>query len=563
MIPMSKVFQGRTLNFVVPTWSILTVAIICWHSASDITHLFTRQSPPLWYIVSAAFVLAFAIWKLPHFKLVRMAPLVLLMILAGISTLWSLSPADSIRVTVWFFVYASAFAVALAWPRLYLPIFVMTHLAILARGVDLAILLETDFLQGAWFNKNAQGAQFLQFVPVLWSGIISNRRWSPYLAIVTGYVLFLSTLTRSAAAQLLLALGSISILARSSSYIRVAFRPLTWLVLTVSLIGGAGLGYLTFQPNAIQVLGFGIGETDTISGSLDKTNTRSSLLHRLEMSDYVIRRGLEANMTGTGAGSFRDLYPGLKEKRGANVSDAHNYYLETFMTLGVIGAVLLVWSIMAPLIFMWRTGQFAVFVAAFCFAGYLAFDVPAYYPAQMTLFFGLLGTAFRKTDTAIQSTPRAPQLYALRLAYVSVALVLVVTWLWWTLPCSDFNCALERRFGDRQTAVTLFNNTVHDDAQIEFLDDLIQLNPESYWAHELRVFWYRESGDVIGYLNVARALAEDFPFANVDVYHMWEEAGLLARDELEVQQAVQARLTNYGPISEPDDGYGAILNADE
>lgn len=432
--------------------------------------------------------------------------------------------------------YFVAFAVGLAWPRRFIAAFVLVNVVILAQGIDFLLVLSESHLRGTWFNKNVQGAQFLLLVPVMGAWTLQRTRWSPYFGFVLGALLFYATLTQAMASQILIVAGLVAIVVlfhgtwNGSGGRRIA------IVTLAMACAGSMLAWSTIRPDSVQIFGQGFGGSTAVT--LEKANTTESLGHRVEMLRYTIDTALAAAPWGTGIGSTRDLYPWMKAAPGVNVPDVHNYYAQVFMTLGPIGLLLLAATIGVPLLVGLRRRAWIVFVPAFLFAGYLAFDVAGYFPGIMILFFGLLGAnvSWNDADATECRTRSSLVVPATRVLLIIVAVVGTGAWAWWTQPCEEPACLLGRRLGNEATARRVLPN-VSDSEAPQVTAALVDLSPRALWTHEFHANALMRAGATQRELAVRRDTAHAFPVAHNGVYLAWRDAALRAGDFEQASEA--------------------------
>jgi O-antigen ligase len=475
------------------------------------------------------------------------------------STAWSLAPSASVIASAWWFAYLAVFLVGATWPRLAGAATVAVSLAIVALGVDRLLLGEGSLLLGTWFNKNVQGAQLLLLVPLFSAWAMSRRRWSPYPSLLLGSLLFLVTLTMSVSTQVLAAMGVVASFVATRRAARKTSRLAAWMIPCLVLAGFA-LTWFTVRPEAVQVFGFGVGRVD--GQSVTKSNVDGSLNHRVEMLGYGLSAGAETFPWGTGAGTTRDIYPALKDRAGVNVPDLHNYYAQTFMTHGIVGLVLLLLLLGLPMLLLVFGQTWVWLVPLFLFAGYLAFDVAAYFPGLMAAFFSLLGVG---TGLSMQSLarrepcrirrllPTTPTAHAVpkripsgvRTGYLVVALSAAAGWVWWSMPCERLECALGRRLGNERTVASLAQSVASTEA-LALADGTVARNPSSLWAFRFRARVASESGVAADAdLSLRREIAGRFPVGDVGVYLDWRDAAIRAGEPEEARRAIRRGIAYY------------------
>lgn len=521
----------------------IIVGALGWQLAEQFSYRFFFLDAAVLHVGLAALVLAGALLSLRTQHVWIIAPMVLWFLWTLLSITWSVGPADSVRAAAWHFIYLAAFAVGLVWPRQLLISLMAANITIFLSGLDIHVITDWITFVGLWYNKNVQGAHFLLFVPSLLLLMLRHARLSPYLGLLAGTAIFSALLTQSFAAQALLFITIVIIALRAPHLITWPSRRLQYgLVSIASVITGFALTWAIIQPVAVQVLGIGIGIPPGAEAPLDKTNTESSLSHRLEMITYTAERGLVSQPLGTGAGTFQYIYPGLKKQAGVNVADPHNYYVETFMTLGLPGLLLLVWTIAAALLRSFRARRWYVIIPLFLFGGYLAFDMPAVFPSIMMLFFGLAGIAHSMESVRL-SEPTV-RLHVRLLFLVPVAFA-PFAWSWWMQPCDEPECALDRRLADYATSHHVVGSLQFPE-QLQFVDRVIVRNPESLWAYELKARILAAGDDDRAYHEFAKDMVKRFPFANRGVYETLVDAARRLDDPEQVASAETSLRQVYG-----------------
>jgi O-antigen ligase/tetratricopeptide (TPR) repeat protein len=119
---------------------------------------------------------------------------------------------------------------------------------------------------------------------------------------------------------------------------------------------------------------------DTVIAEFDRGVNRAGELHdgRFEIwsDSYMIIKSFL--LTGSGFGTFIDIYPSFRTMPGEAIVDhAHNDYIEVLTDGGVIGFVLSGWFVFSVLSHGWkmiraRRDQFAVLIGIGCFTGIIA-----------------------------------------------------------------------------------------------------------------------------------------------------------------------------------------------
>lgn len=284
--------------------------------------------------------------------------LVLLMLIAGMSILWSVSPDQSLRRVVALYL-STLCGVALAgrWRWSRLAEVIAAAFAILAVCSFLAGLLlphvgrmEAIFpgaWRGLWSEKNAMGGNMaLAFVLCLAAAALSPRRaliWCGS-AVLCLLLVVLST-SKTSLVSLILGLGGFVMVAllRRGPVVKVAT---VWTALvSVLLIGGVAL----FAVDAV----FGVlGKDATLTG---RTKIWAAIMTEVRNRPW----------TGVGYGvAWDDLGPWgplarITKAAGFQPEHAHNSWLEQWLGMGLFGlsafAMLYVQTIVAALVAAFRS----------------------------------------------------------------------------------------------------------------------------------------------------------------------------------------------------------------
>ena len=517
----------------------LGLAYMVWTSANHLEYLHLRKEAAPWMALWGALAVALALLS----ARCGARPLVPVALWVGVSvasTLWSESPAATLTASLWHFLYLAAFALGWRWPRPYLVTFGLVNVVIIAAGVDTLLVTSGDVLTGVWFEKNVQGAQFVLWLPALAVWALGEHKYAPLLALLLGASLALLALTPSASSQLLVLAGLALVALLGRARLRGRGQSVDILGVVVLTVVGAGLIGFMVRPGGATVANLGVGE----AGPRAAEEVSTSLTGRLYMLQDVGRRAFETLPFGTGAGTLRNIYASLQTHPEIKAVDAHNYYLQTLLELGLPGLALLLWLFAAALLAAWRNRHLGVLVSLFLYMAYLAFSVPAYYPALMLLFFGLLGSAHPPREEGSSVTPSP-----LRWAVLGL-LVVPFAWAWWSAPCERLDCASGRRLAARDT-VEKVAATLPLEKRLVLTEEAKRKNPYSLFAYSLYADAYAQTGDARGTLALRRDLAERFPASHAQRYLDWCEAALAAGDPAEARRAFQASRVYFTPDFKP------------
>ena len=268
--------------------------------------------------------------------LVRQPLLVLLMLIAGLSILWSVSPDGSLRrVIALYFTTLCGVALAGRWRWSRLAEVVASAFAILAVCSFLAGLLlpqvgRMDAIfpgawRGLWSEKNAMGGNMaLGFVFTLAAAALNPRRallWCGAALICLLLVLF--STSKTSLVSLVLGLGGLVLVAllRRGPVVKVATVWITLVALL--LIGGIAL----FAIDAV----FGLlGKDATLTG---RTKIWAAIMAEVQIHPW----------TGVGYGvAWEDNGPWgplarMTKAAGFKPEHAHNSWLEQWLGLGLFG----------------------------------------------------------------------------------------------------------------------------------------------------------------------------------------------------------------------------------
>lgn len=473
-----------------------------------------------------------ALCLVPRFRYVHWLALAwLAWSLASIT--WSLSPAMSLRASLWHALYVAALLLGSAAPRYGLAGLVMVHSVLLLQGVDLVIVTGRDDFNGIWHQQNVQGGQLLLWLPLLAHWSVQRYALSVYVALALGFCVFLSGLTFSMASQVLAVVGVVAVWWwRRHHTPQHIPRSQAASAIGLLFVIGVGLGWLVCQPQAAQVLGFTFGDINHIARVSATTDT---LLARWHIIQDVGRRALAGLPWGTGAGSLRDIYSALQRHTIESV-DAHNYYLQTLLTLGIVGVSLLVSLFVASLWAAYRAKHAGLWWALFLFMGYLAFDVMAYFPGVMVLFFMTLGVA-----SGLAPPPPSAQNTGIswgRYGATGLFIILPLLWAWWSQPCDDVDCFAGRKLADPLVMRQNISQLTEDE-QLEWASIGKTRYPETLFYARL----YADTQQLLSetpQVALYRDIALRFPAADLNVYRDWRDAAIRAGEVTEAFEAIRA-----------------------
>lgn len=516
----------------------LASGVFFWLTWTLAEPIFLRFNVAVWQVIAAAVIAVCALVLLRH-RLPRWG--VVWLALSFASVLWSLSPAASLRASMWHAVYVAALLAGMAFPRYVLASFMLLHALILTRGLDLFIITQRDDFSGVWYQQNIQGSQLLLIAPLLahWTALPS--RWSIYVAVPLGFVVLLSGLTFSAASQVLLVFGVVTVWAWCWQAL-AGKRAAVFFLFAV----GALLAWLVTQPQGAQLFTIDLGDRQAGTRVSDPVNT---LLARMHLLEDVGRRALSALPLGTGVGSLRDIYSHLQRHAIESV-DAHNYYLQTLLTLGIFGLPVVLALFWGSLRAAFRAGQVGIGVALLLFMGYLAFDIMAYFPGIMVLFFALMGVArgLALPHTLATATPK-PRDSVLRFGLAIIFVALPIFWSWWLQPCDNFDC-----FAGRKLADPLVMRA--NEARLSPADTLrwAALGKTRYPETLSYALTYADAVDALATTPAERAealehyrdIAQRFPRADLGVYRDWRDAAIRSGNMRQAQRALRASRQAFG-----------------
>ena len=519
--------------------AILTSSLLVWLSLALSEPIFLRFEVPIWQVGIAV---ALTLLALVYLRTLPWAVLAWLA-LSFASIAWSLSPAASLRASMWHAVYVAVLLAGIAFPRYVLASLVALHAVVLARGLDLLIVTQRDDFNGVWYQQNVQGSQLLLIAPLLAHWITTPSRWSVYLALPLGFIVFLSGLTFSAASQMLLVLGVVVVWTWQWQALTGKRREILFLFAV-----GMGLAWLITQPERAQVFTVDFGNLQTSTRVSDPVNT---LLARVHLIQDIGTRALDALPLGTGVGSLRDIYSHLQRHEIESV-DAHNYYLQTLLTLGIFGIPLLVTFFWNSLRAAFQVGDIGIGVALGLFMGYLAFDIMAYVPGIMVLFFALMGVArglYQRQYIPPTREARSSIKRSLRFALAACFVALPVFWSWWLQPCDDITCFAGRKLAD-PVVMRVNEPRLSPEETLRWADIGKTRYPETL-AYAIN---YADAVDALAMtatermraLALYRDIAQRFSHADVGVYRDWRDAAIRAGD---MQQALRAIAASYQAFS--------------
>ncbi len=529
-----------TRSLAVPGVSVALLVIALGTAALSVNTLYLRQDPGAFRVLVAAVVAIVALLA-GRTRWIALGA-ALWFGWSAASVVWSVDPGGTVRAVWWELAYLAAFLIGLRYPRWFLWGFGAFSLATLAHGVDNLLVTQTSHFVGIWFEKNVQGAQLLLVAPLLAAGAARRERWAPYLGFPLGFVVFLASLTRAAASQFLLA-------AMLLVFIVVAFRSRRGLprgqrwALALLILAGAGAGWQTVQPTSAQIFTIGVGN-EQLTRTTDAIG--NSLHGRVVMAGDALRFALPRMPLGIGAGSIRDTFSAFQTNPKIESVDLHDYYVQSLVTTGPLGLALWVALVVASLVAAIRARMWGVAAAVFLFSGYLAFDVPAYFPSLMAMYVGLLGVAnARRNQGAAQGMPRW-----LTVGIACTVMLVGVGYVVWSLPCHDQQCVIQRRLADR-TSVDRLASTQSAADNVLLYRAATKANPYAYWAQAGLARALEGSEAWTQALDVRRAMATEFPNANADVYLRWYAVAKRLGDGQQADEAIAASKMHFpkSPLS--------------
>jgi hypothetical protein len=252
-------------------------------------------------------------------------------------------------------------------------------------------------------------------------------------------------------------------------------------------------------------------------------------------------------------GSLRDIYSHLQRHEIESV-DAHNYYLQTLLTLGIFGIPLLLaffWNSMRA---AFQVGQVGIGVALVLFMGYLAFDIMAYFPGIMVLFFALMGVArgllqHQRPSSMSASATKHNVKRSLRFGLAACFVALPIFWSWWLQPCDDITCFSGRKLAD-PLVMRVNKPRLSPEETLRWADIGKTRYPETL-AYAIN---YADAVDALALtadermraLALYRDIAQRFSHADLGVYRDWRDAAIRAGDVAEAQQAIRDSYRYYG-----------------
>ncbi|MDZ7800517.1 MAG: O-antigen ligase family protein [Trueperaceae bacterium] len=393
-------------------------------------------------------------------------------------------------------------------------------------------------------------------VPLLVAAILRPGWWQPYVSLGLGLTLGFVVFTISLAGQVLavIALAGLTTLHairnRNALIQHVKAVAVRASVLVALVAVGFTFALQLVEPEAIQVLGGGVNLTDVREPEeedLTKDNLRQTFRERGVWIADALRRGAERFPVGTGAGSTRHIFSSIQSHPGVESVDVHNYYVQTFMTLGPIGALALVWWLFGAVHLAFLRGRVALGVAGVLFAIHLGFDVAGYFPGVMMSFM-LLAGAGAATEKRAFALPNgsAPAHRMLGLVALVAVFAFVAYWAVWSLPCQELDCALGRRLAERTTVSDVMARSTEAD-RLRLAAGAARLNPDSLaerrrFVHELETTVWRSGVDPLPVLREHERLVDDFRVADPYIYWDWIEAATRAGDR---EMACEARLRGW------------------
>jgi O-antigen ligase len=503
---------------------------------------FIWSTPSLLLILGSLVAVALRLSRIP-------AAASLFFLVGALSLAWSLTPANTVLNTLWELVYLGALAAGSS-----LAGFALVNVWLLAVGLERTLLLDV-FDLAHYFSGSAHylaGAQGLLFLPFCLSGAVSSSRWPNRLAA-----------TLAAAACMLLILNS----GARAVYLPAAL-VLPAVVLRLALTKGHRVRAIGIPTAALAlVLGFAValpGPTvwrplgmkalaaNTEVVALDRAGPavneppavteEGGIGSRLKMWNQALHIGL-SHPLGTGAGSFRDTIHAFQRYPLIGFSSAHNVFLEVFATGGWLRLGLLLAFVSTSLWLGWNSSRWPLALGSAGLWATMCFDITGQMPGIMTLAFWSLGSSAPVSQKALGAAgSRTRTVLSLGVLLVSVAAAL-----WWYVPCKSDACVFERHLGYRSEVQRRFQQRTGQ-AQRQFAERSVELNPESFWAWRLLSDVAEEPQ---ARLAASRALAQKFPLASPDLYLRWAQDAISVQQSAEAQEAVLAGLEVFPPGLNP------------
>jgi O-antigen ligase len=248
---------------------------------------------------------------------------------------------------------------------------------------------------------------------------------------------------------------------------------------------------------------------------------------RLLMWRLALRLALDHPL-GTGNGGYSQVfeaymdYPGLA---GVWSRSPHNYLLETLATGGFPRLALLLCLLWPAVRAFWgRDWPWAL--AAFGLLTPTLFDVSGHYPGYLAVAFLPLG--------ALGPSP-APRWLGLGGSLLALALFLS-----WYGPCQGAACLERRQYFPAHVARALAQAAPEERTRL--LQEAQRRYPLSPWPLVLAL---RQEPDPKTRLEVARELAQRFPYAREGFYLAWAEAALALGRREEALEALERGLRHF------------------
>jgi O-antigen ligase/Flp pilus assembly protein TadD len=404
------------------SWTLiicLAVAMAPWFSGG--------QEPLALFMSGGALLLGSLLaWRQPEVRRLRRGPLVWaysgLIGWATLSLLWTANRYSSALWIVGLVVAGLGFRLAYVVAgepdgrRRLLRTYLVSAVLVCAYGFWLYLTGEYDRFTSSFYWANPAAAYLMPAVLICLDGLrrSGRMRWV-YVVLLTIFgVAFALTDSRAATLVLFMAVLAYFIVAKANKRFWITFVFNAVLIILVS--NGFTITRHILQPNAT-VTKPGSRFAEAASGE------SKSLADRVYYLKSAASMWFDNPVGGVGAGTYGDVHPRYQERVISASTSAHNFYVQTWAELGLVGAILLAWLLLALLLGMVRGLLSSVGDAVPVVLGLLAvflhigLDIDARYPAILVLVAVLAGVIYgqRLFDRG-QLGWRVPLLAALILA---------------------------------------------------------------------------------------------------------------------------------------------------
>lgn len=442
-----------------------------------------------------------------------------------LTALWSLAPGHTLVASLWE-VWALA---ALGAGRWRAGVLVLLGLLLL-EGVYTALALWqaglVSYVSGS--HHYLLGALALGALPLLGAHAAREGSYRVAAFLLAALALYAALISGARAVYLpLLILLPLALLrlAQEGGWARA-------LGLALGLAGGVALLEAFVPGNAIlNALAFKatLTQGEALGGEAKAGDAPSigNVEARLLMWRLALRMAWDHPL-GTGNGSYSQVfeaymdYPGLS---GVWSRSPHNYLLETLATGGWVRALLLL-LLLWPTLPALRGKDWPWALSVLGLWTPMLFDVSGYYPGYLALAFLPLG-----------ALAPAPATRPVGLLGTLAAAALTLFWYW---PCQGPACAARHLYFPAHTAKAVEAAAPAQRAQL--LREAERHYPLSPWPLTLAL------GHTQGQearLDLARKLAERFPYARESFYLLWAQAALEAGHLEEAQRALELGLRHF------------------